>query len=63
MSMPLGERNFAVAPGPSSSPATPGTPARVVTKDSPLYMTGTQSLRGFASGTHVSAVVAYEELS
>ena len=50
-----------IASGVDVDPAQ--MPARVVTKDSPLYMTGTQSLRGFASGTHVSAVVAYEELS
>ena len=35
----------------------------VVEKDSPVYLTGVQSIRAHASGTHVSAVVAYEELS
>jgi hypothetical protein len=38
-------------------------PTRVINRESPLYLTGTQSLRGFASSTHVSAVIAYEELS
>lgn len=50
-----------VASGVDVDPAQP--PAKVITKDSPLYLTGTQSLRGFASGSHVAAVIAYEELS
>lgn len=50
-----------VASGVDVDPAQ--VPARVITKDAPLYLTGTQSLRGHASGSHVSAVIAYEELS
>ena len=50
-----------VASGVDVDPAQ--APTKVITKDSPIYLTGTQSIRGFASGSHVSAVIAYEELS
>jgi hypothetical protein len=38
-------------------------PVRVVSKETPVYLTGTQSIRAFASGSNVSAVVSYEEFS
>lgn len=38
-------------------------PEHVITRQAPLYLTGTQALRGSASSTNVSLIVAYEELS
>lgn len=38
-------------------------PVQVVEKDSPVYLTGVQSIRAHASSTHVLAIVAFEELS
>jgi len=37
-------------------------PLGLIGRTSPLYLTGNQSLRGFASSTNITAVVAYEEL-
>jgi hypothetical protein len=50
-----------LATGMNVDPQQP--PAVVVDKANPIYMTGTQTLRGFASSTHVSVIVSYEELS
>lgn len=50
-----------VAAGVDVDPSQP--PVQVITRAAPLYLTGTQSLRGFASSTHVSAIIAYEEFS
>jgi hypothetical protein len=55
-----GALTHAIASGVDVDPAQ--VPTRVVTKDSPIYLTGSQSLRGFGSGSNVVAIVAYEEL-
>lgn len=55
-----GALTHAIAAGVDVDPAQ--VPSRVVTKDSPIYLTGSQSLQGVASSTNVVAIVAYEEL-
>lgn len=52
---------FPVAVGVNVDPEQP--PVALVTRSTPLYLTGSQSLRAQATNTNVAAIVSYEELT
>lgn len=52
---------FPLVVGMNVDPEQP--PAVLASRSSPIYLTGTQSLRAIATNTNISAVVVYEELS
>lgn len=49
-----------VAVGVNVDPEQP--PVSIVTRSTPLYLTGSQSLRAQATNTNVAVIVSYEEL-
>lgn len=50
-----------IAVGMTVDPEQPPEP--VITRQTPIYLTGSQALRGQASSTNVSLIVSYEEFT